>query len=167
MASRQPRCSFRNGGRAVIFASALLALSAALGVAQAFPVAFQPQSANTGGDVRHGNGDGSRGRPDADVVSVAGAGVRGAQPANASASFRGVNLGGWLVLESWITPTLFNTYNVPSGWGEWNFTAFVTATYGRNATVSAMMNHWDTWLTQADIQALVRRSLPSGLRHLR
>lgn len=35
--------------------------------------------------------------------------------------YRGVNIGGWLVLESWIRPSLFNNYSVPGGVGEWQF----------------------------------------------
>ncbi len=35
--------------------------------------------------------------------------------------YRGVNLGGFLVLESWIIPSLFANNSVPDGLGEWQF----------------------------------------------
>jgi hypothetical protein len=38
----------------------------------------------------------------------------------AEAPFRGVNLGGWLVLESWITPYLWSEHQI-KGEGEWYF----------------------------------------------
>ena len=58
--------------------------------------------------------------------------------------FNGVNLGGFLVLESWITPSLFANNSVQDGLGEWQFCA------QRGPTVAAqvMNQHWDTWVQQ-------------------
>ena len=75
---------------------------------------------------------------------------------------RGVNIGGWLVLESWITPTLYRDNNVtvssplapgapPSnGKGEWGFCAKL----GKTNCSLALQKHWETWVTYEDIKAL-------------
>lgn len=73
--------------------------------------------------------------------------------------FRGVNLGGWLVLESWITPSLFSNNSVADGLGEWQFCAQV----GPTNAPQVMNAHWDTWLLQSDIAAIAA----SGLTHVR
>ncbi|HEX8182625.1 MAG TPA: glycoside hydrolase family 5 protein [Candidatus Saccharimonadales bacterium] len=55
---------------------------------------------------------------------------------------RGVNLGGWLVLEKWITPGLFG-----------NMTAndeYSLCTHGGAATVSRIRKHRDTFITKDD-----------------
>ena len=59
--------------------------------------------------------------------------------------FRGVNLGGFLVLESWITPSLFANNSVPDGVGEWQFCQQL----GPTLAAQVMNQHWDTWVTQA------------------
>lgn len=85
--------------------------------------------------------------------------------------FRGVNIGGWLVLESWITPTLYEQNNVtissplsagapPSnGPGEWGFCEKL----GKKRAASVLATHWDSWVTFADLEALAK----SGVTWLR
>jgi glucan 1,3-beta-glucosidase len=61
---------------------------------------------------------------------------------------RGVNIGGWLVLEPWITPSLFE--NKPA-WvvDEWTYGAYML---GRNDTMSEIRHHWDTWFQYGELQ---------------
>ena len=61
-----------------------------------------------------------------------------------SNGFLGVNLGGFLVLESWITPSLFANYSVADGLGEWQFCAQL----GPALAAQVMNQHWDTWVTE-------------------
>ncbi|PPQ67919.1 hypothetical protein CVT25_000331 [Psilocybe cyanescens] len=67
-----------------------------------------------------------------------------------SQKVRGVNLGGWLVLEPWITPSLFDNTGDSRIIDEWTFGQFqdeATAT-------SVLQNHWNTWITEADFAAI-------------
>lgn len=73
---------------------------------------------------------------------------------------RGVNLGGWFVLEPWITPSIFQ---------EWSSTRTVvdeytyTQTLGKNEASSRLNNHWKTWITQNDFNQIAA----AGLNHVR
>ena len=73
---------------------------------------------------------------------------------------RGVNLGGWLVLEPWITPSLFELWaknqNVKD---EYTY----TQTLGKKEALKRLDKHWRTWITQADFQAIRK----AGLNHVR
>lgn len=73
---------------------------------------------------------------------------------------RGVNLGGWLVLEPWITPSLFEPWaknqNVKD---EYTY----TQTLGKKEALKRLDKHWRTWITQADFQAIRK----AGLNHVR
>jgi len=64
---------------------------------------------------------------------------------------RGVNLGGWLVLEPWITPSLFDPYmnatNPPLD--EYTLTQML-GPFARGV----MEHHWDTWLQRRDLEEL-------------
>lgn len=71
--------------------------------------------------------------------------------ASAQQPFRGVNIGGWLVLESWITPDLYAAHGVPSGAGEWQFCAAVG---GGSKCAAALAEHWDTWVSRAELATL-------------
>jgi len=73
--------------------------------------------------------------------------------------FRGMNIGGWLVLESWMTPTLFNDNGIKSGVGEWGF----TQTLGKAKSETVLKAHWDSWVSQSDLQKLASH----GITHLR
>eukprot|EP00698_Gefionella_okellyi_P009610 TRINITY_DN2462_c0_g1_i1.p2 TRINITY_DN2462_c0_g1~~TRINITY_DN2462_c0_g1_i1.p2 ORF type:complete len:396 (+),score=69.22 TRINITY_DN2462_c0_g1_i1:30-1217(+) len=71
----------------------------------------------------------------------------------------GVNLGGWLVLESWITPSLYSNNSVAAGLGEWEFCAQL----GPAKAQQALTQHWDTWVSQSEIQELAA----AGVTHVR
>ncbi|MCJ1486053.1 exo-1,3-beta-glucanase [Schaereria dolodes] len=60
---------------------------------------------------------------------------------------RGVNLGGWLVLEPWITPSIFQAQN-GSVVDEWTLCEMVPD------AVDILKQHWDTWATLADFQKI-------------
>ena len=71
---------------------------------------------------------------------------------------RGVNLGGWLILEKWITPSLFS--DLPSSVvDEYTFCKYLGPA---NAT-ARLTKHWNTWVTEADIVSLKN----AGINHLR
>ena len=97
-----------------------------------------------------------------------------------STKVRGVSLGGWLVLEvsthatlstllvradarllsqPWITPSIFDNTGNDNIVDEWTFgalqdtkTAFLT-----------LQNHWNTWITEADFQAIAAAGYFPGL----
>jgi len=69
--------------------------------------------------------------------------------------YRGINLGGWLVLESWLTPSLYSTHGVASGQGEWQF----CDTVGRDQCGDVLTPHWDTWVTEERIATLAAAGL--------
>ncbi|KAK7434061.1 hypothetical protein VKT23_020387 [Stygiomarasmius scandens] len=72
---------------------------------------------------------------------------------------RGVNLGGWLVLEPWITPSLFEKTGDERIVDEWTF-----GQYQDSAVASrALEEHWDTWITEDDFAAIKS----AGLNHVR
>jgi len=69
---------------------------------------------------------------------------------------RGVNLGGWLVLEPWITPSLFEG---GSAVDEYTF----TQNLGKDAAQNRLNAHWSSWITQADFTEIAS----FGLNHVR
>jgi len=75
------------------------------------------------------------------------------------APYRGMNIGGWLVLESWIKPSLYNNNGVAGGLGEWGFCQKL----GQAKAKQVLTAHWDTWVTQSDLQKLASH----GITHLR
>ena len=58
---------------------------------------------------------------------------------------RGVNLGGWLVLERWMKESLFTGVN---GKDETCFCVQL----GREEATRRLREHWDTWITEADFE---------------
>ena len=62
-----------------------------------------------------------------------------------SEKVRGVNLGGWLVLEPWITPSIFDNTGNDNIVDEWTF-----GQYYRSEGVGVLQQHWDTWITESD-----------------
>ncbi|KAE9390726.1 glycoside hydrolase family 5 protein [Gymnopus androsaceus JB14] len=72
---------------------------------------------------------------------------------------RGVNLGGWLVLEPWITPSIFDNTGNDAIVDEWTFGEF----QDHDTALSVLQNHWNTWITEADFQAIAA----AGLNHVR
>ena len=77
---------------------------------------------------------------------------------------RGVNLGGWMVLEPWITPSLFYQF---LGKGR-NTTAFDTYTFcqvlGPKEANRQLKNHWDRWVTPEIIAQLAHSGAVNSLR---
>jgi glucan 1,3-beta-glucosidase len=70
---------------------------------------------------------------------------------------RGVNLGGWFVLEQWITPSLFPTSLTNRGAvDQWTWLDAIA-----NNTISAQMleSHWSTFITEDDFQAIAAAGL--------
>jgi len=76
-----------------------------------------------------------------------------------SQQVRGVNLGGWLVLEPWITPSLFDNTGNSAIVDEWTFGQYQNAATAK----SVLTNHWNTWITEADFIAIAA----AGLNHVR
>ncbi|KZV87112.1 exo-1,3-beta-glucanase [Exidia glandulosa HHB12029] len=72
---------------------------------------------------------------------------------------RGVNLGGWLVLEPWITPSLFDKTNDSRVIDEYTYGQYVP-----KATAQANLKaHWDSWITEQDFITIAG----AGLNHVR
>ncbi|KAI0654497.1 exo-beta-1,3-glucanase [Cubamyces menziesii] len=76
-----------------------------------------------------------------------------------SQKVRGVNLGGWLVLEPWITPSLFDNTGNSAIVDEWTFGQL----QDRNTALSTLQNHWNTWITEQDFIDIAN----AGLNHVR
>lgn len=73
---------------------------------------------------------------------------------------RGVNLGGWFVLEPFITPSLFEQW--ANGGGvvdEYTYTAAL----GKEEASNRLNHHWATWITQSDFNEIASM----GLNHVR
>jgi len=73
---------------------------------------------------------------------------------------RGVNLGGWLVLEPWITPSMFEQ------WGDSRQVVdeyTLCATLGQDEAKQRLEKHWSSWINQGDIQAIA----DAGMNHIR
>ncbi|GHJ85708.1 hypothetical protein NliqN6_2110 [Naganishia liquefaciens] len=71
---------------------------------------------------------------------------------------RGVNLGGWLLLEPFITPWLFENLD-GSIVDEYTF----CQNQDRGAAANALRSHWDSWITEDDF----RQIRDAGLNHVR
>lgn len=76
-----------------------------------------------------------------------------------SQKVRGVGLGGWLVLEPWITPSIFDNTGNPNIVDEWTFGQYQDQNTARNT----LTNHWNTWITEGDFAAIAA----AGLNHVR
>lgn len=68
---------------------------------------------------------------------------------------RGVNLGGWFVLEPYMTPSLFEPFQngndqsgVPVDEYHW------TQTLGKEAALRILQKHWSTWITEQDFKQI-------------
>ena len=70
---------------------------------------------------------------------------------------RGVNVGGWLLLEPWITPKLFEEVNVGDNVDkivdEWTYAEFVR-TADEGFYNEKLDRHWDTYVTYQEFQQL-------------
>ncbi|KAI1796836.1 glycoside hydrolase [Ganoderma leucocontextum] len=72
---------------------------------------------------------------------------------------RGVNLGGWFVLEPWITPSIFEDTNNSNIIDEYTFGQMQDS----NQALDVLQNHWETWITEDDFSAIKA----AGLNHVR
>ncbi|KAK2461435.1 hypothetical protein APHAL10511_005898 [Amanita phalloides] len=77
-----------------------------------------------------------------------------------SQKIRGVNLGGWLVLEPWITPSIFDNTGDSRIVDEWTFGLY---SQNRETAINTLTNHWNTWITESDFAAIAA----AGLNHVR
>ncbi|KAJ3710927.1 exo-beta-1,3-glucanase [Lentinula guzmanii] len=76
-----------------------------------------------------------------------------------SEKVRGVNLGGWLVLEPWITPSIFDNTGNPNIVDEYTFGQM----QNHATALPVLQNHWNTWITESDFEAIAA----AGLNHVR
>jgi glucan 1,3-beta-glucosidase len=72
----------------------------------------------------------------------------------------GTNIGGWMVLEPWITPSLFyrflgNTKDQGVGMDSYTFCEALGPEEGNRV----MRSHWDNWVTEAHIKGLADREV--------
>ena len=74
---------------------------------------------------------------------------------------RGANLGGWLLLEPWITPEIFREVNVDgdSIVDEWTYAQYVDEEFA----TEKLKTHWETFITKADLEILAN----AGISHIR
>ncbi|KAL4881268.1 glycoside hydrolase superfamily [Aspergillus karnatakaensis] len=71
---------------------------------------------------------------------------------------RGVNLGGWLVLEPWITPSIFDEA------GEGAVDEYtLTQILGRDEAEARLLEHWANFITEDDFSRIAQ----AGLNHVR
>lgn len=65
----------------------------------------------------------------------------------------GVSLGGWLLLEPWITPSLFDDVEQETGSmpvDEYTFSQIL----GPNRTLEVLQNHWSNFMSETDIREI-------------
>ena len=71
-----------------------------------------------------------------------------------------MSLGGWFVLEPWITPSIFEPWATSKTVvDEYTY----TQTLGKAAASIALTNHWNTWITEDDFTQIGQ----NGLNHVR
>ena len=82
------------------------------------------------------------------------------KPPSGNKAMRGVNVGGWMVLEPWITPTLFyrflgKTHSEGVGMDTYTFCEAL----GAEEANRVLRAHWDAWATEEHIKALADREV--------
>lgn len=75
-----------------------------------------------------------------------------------SGIIRGINLGGWFVLEPFITPSLFEAFGsdesaIPVD--EYHYTQYL----GQTEASSRLQAHWSTWITESDFENIAAAGL--------
>ncbi|TAQ85319.1 hypothetical protein B7494_g6357 [Chlorociboria aeruginascens] len=70
-----------------------------------------------------------------------------------SEKVRGLNIGGWLVLEPWITPSIFQNVDQSLGIVD-EYT--LTQQLGTAAALEILQPHWDTWCTFDDFAKIAQ-----------
>ena len=80
--------------------------------------------------------------------------------------FRGTSLGGWLVLEPWLTPSLFYQFlglSVKYGTETKDHIAIDSKTFcsalGPQEANRQLRQHWKTWVNEKQIQSLARKNV--------
>lgn len=68
---------------------------------------------------------------------------------------KGVNLGGWFVLEPYITPSLFEAFTDAIPVDEYHYTQAL----GKEEALKRLSNHWATFYTEADIKDIASKGL--------
>ncbi len=72
---------------------------------------------------------------------------------------RGVNLGGWLVLEPWVTPSLFYQFEgkppQQTAMDHYTFCSILGPREGNRQ----LREHWRKWVTEDDLRALVDQGI--------
>ncbi|CAI5758903.1 unnamed protein product [Candida verbasci] len=66
---------------------------------------------------------------------------------------RGLNLGGWFVLEPYITPELFEAFGTDESKipvDEYHYTQYL----GKSEALNRLQQHWSTWYTEADFEQM-------------
>lgn len=77
---------------------------------------------------------------------------------------RGVNLGGWMVLEPWITPSLFYQF-LGKKEGEVGFDSYTFCqVLGGEEANRQLRAHWETWVTEEIIIQLKQSGAVNSLR---
>ncbi|KAL5117273.1 glucan exo-1,3-beta-glucosidase [Pleosporales sp. CAS-2024a] len=71
-----------------------------------------------------------------------------------SQKLRGVNIGGWLVLEPWITPSIFDSVNANRPQKDIVDEFTLGQALGQEAALSILKPHWDTWVTWQDFNKI-------------
>lgn len=72
-----------------------------------------------------------------------------------NAKVYGVNLGGWFVLEPYITPSLFQGFGTNIPVDEYHFTKAL----GKEKALEVLTKHWLTWYTEEDMKAIAQAGL--------
>lgn len=75
-----------------------------------------------------------------------------------SQKVRGVNLGGWLVLEPWITPSIFDAAG-DAAVDEWS----LCETLGQDKCRGVLSGHWNSFITADDFSQIAG----TGMNHVR
>ena len=82
-----------------------------------------------------------------------------ASPPDGKPAITGTNIGGWLVLEPWITPSLFYRFLGKSkgevGMDSWTFCEALGPEEGNRI----MRSHYENWVTEKDIKDLADREV--------
>lgn len=94
------------------------------------------------------------------MVKKAVAGIAATETANEQRALTGTNIGGWMVLEPWITPSLFyrflgKTKSEGVGMDSWT----LCETLGPKEGNAVMREHWDMWYTEKHIEDLAKRGV--------
>ena len=88
------------------------------------------------------------------------AAVSGAsKPEPGHKALRGVNIGGWMVLEPWITPSLFYQFLGKTQYEVGMDTSTFCKALGADKANEVLRAHWDAWVTEDHIRQLAEREV--------